>query len=99
MSHASHGQIHTNLGALASKVGVQAIDDLLLDLGGNIITKGLAHTHNVLGSPAHLTLLLRELGGGDTALGALLGGILALEHITANLANPLLHIVILLIKI
>ena len=91
IGHAGHGQIHADLGALAGEVGVQAVDDLLLDLSGNIRAKGLAHAHNVLGSPAQLALLLGELGAGNTALGALLGGILALIHITANRANPLLH--------
>ena len=74
MSHAGHGQIHTDLGALTHEVGVQAVDDLLLSLLGDICAEGLAHAHNVLGSPAHLTLLLGELRGGNTALGALLGG-------------------------
>jgi hypothetical protein len=45
----------------------------------------------MLGSPAHLALLLGELRAGDTALGALLGGHVTLMNITANRANPLLH--------
>ena len=83
MSDAGHSQIHTDLGALAGKVGTQTLDDLL--------GSALRNADHMLGSPAHLALLLGELRGGNTALGALLGGILALEHITANLANPLLH--------
>ena len=89
--HAGHGQIHADLSALAGEVGVQTVDDLLLDLGGNRLAEGLAHADHMLGSPAQLTLLLGELGGGNTALGALLGGILTLINITADRADPLLH--------
>jgi hypothetical protein len=45
----------------------------------------------VLGGPAHLTALLDELVGRGLTYGAKLGSGLALEHITADAANPFLH--------
>lgn len=85
MSDAGHGQVHTDLGALALKVGAQVGDDVL----GHTL---LGNAHNVLGSPSKATLiLLQEAGTGNAALGALkiLGQLVAviLFNITANGAN------------
>ena len=85
MSDAGHGQVHTDLGALALKVGAQVGDDVL----GHAL---LGNAHNVLGSPSKATLiLLQEAGTGNAALGALkiLGQLVAviLFNITANGAN------------
>ncbi len=88
---AGHGQIHADLGALALEVGAQALDDLLLDLGGDIRAELLADADDVLGSPAHLSLLFFELAAGDLADGAELGGIVALMDVTAYGANPFCH--------
>ena len=93
MSNASHGQVHTNLAALALKVGAQVVNDVLGDLGE------LANADDVLGSPGHLGVaLLDEAVAGDAALGALeIGGqLLAVEllNVTANGAyklHDLLH--------
>ena len=88
MSDASHGQVHTDLGALALKVGAQVGNDILGD------ALHLGDAHDVLGSPLELALLLlQETRTGDAALGALevLGQLVAVElfHITANGANKL----------
>lgn len=88
MSDARHGQVHTDLGALALKVGAQVGNDVLRD------TLHLGDAHDVLGSPLELTLLLlQEARTGNAALGALkiLGQLIAVElfHITANGANKL----------
>ena len=88
MSDASHGQVHTDLGALALKVGAQVGNDVLGD------ALHLGDAHDVLGSPLELTLLLlQETRTGNAALGALevLGQLVAVElfHITANGANKL----------
>ena len=91
-----HRQIHTDLGALALEVGAQTVDDLLLNLLGHIRAEGLAHAHNVLGSPRLLFLLLDELIAGDVAHGTLGRGIGTLVNVTADRADPLLHNCILL---
>ena len=83
MGYAGHRQVHAHLGAFAVEVGAQAVQ--------NPLVNALGHAHHMLGSPAHLALLLGELRAGDTALGALLGGHVTLMNITANRANPLLH--------
>ena len=88
MSDASHGQVHTDLGALALKVGAQVGNDVLGD------ALHLGDAHDVLGSPLELALLLlQEARAGNAALGALeiLGQLVAVElfHITANGANKL----------
>ena len=88
MSDASHGQVHTDLRALALKVGAQVGNDVLRD------TLHLGDAHDVLGGPLELALLLlQETRTGNAALGALkiLGQLVAVElfHITANGANKL----------
>lgn len=88
MSDASHGQVHTDLRALALEVGAQVGNDVLGD------TLHLGDAHDVLGSPLELPLLLlQETRTGNAALGALevLGQLVAVElfHITANGANKL----------
>ena len=88
MSNASHGQVHTDLGALALKVGAQIGNDVLGD------ALHLGDAHDVLGSPLELALLLlQEARARNAALGALeiLGQLVAVElfHITANGANKL----------
>ena len=88
---AGHGQIHADLGALALEVGAQALDDLLLDLGGDIRAELLADADDVLGGPAHLSLLFFELAAGDLADRAELGGIVSLVDVTAYGAYPFCH--------
>ena len=88
MSDASHGQVHTDLRALALKVGAQVGNDILGD------ALHLGDAYDVLGSPLELALfLLQETRTGNAALGALevLGQLVAVElfHITANGANKL----------
>ena len=87
MGDTGHGQVHTDLGALALKVGTQVVDDVL----GHAL---LGNAHDVLGSPGKAALiLLQEAGTGNAALGALkiLGQLVAvvLFNITANGANKL----------
>ena len=96
MGHPGHGQVHAHFRALTGKVGVQAVEDLLLHLGGDIRAEGLAYAHHMLGGPGHVRALLLELRAGNAALGALLRGGISLVNITANGANPLLHNCILL---
>ena len=87
VSDAGHGEIHTDLGALALEVGAQVSDDVLGDLGK------LAHAHDVLSGPGHIAVHLGEAVAGDAALGALetLGQLIAVEllNVTANGANEL----------
>ena len=83
MGHTGHGQVHTDLGALALEVLTQAGQDLLVH--------ALGHAHHVLGSPGLLSGLLLELLSGGLADGAELRGGLALEHVTADGADKLLH--------
>ena len=80
--HTRHRQIHTDLGALAHKVGAQALDDLLVDT--------LRNTDYVLSRPGALAALLVELIRTDTANGADLRRLVAVVNITANLTY-LLH--------
>ena len=89
--HARHGQIHTDLGALALEVGSQTVDDLLLHVGRNVRAERLAHTDNVLGSPGLLSLLLDELGAVDMAHRALDRRLLAFVNVTTDTANPFFH--------
>ena len=91
MGHAGHGQIHANLGAFAGEVGAQTVDDLLLDLSGDICAKLMADAHHMLGGPGHIGLLLYKLGAGDAALGTLLRGLLAFMNITAHRTYPFFH--------
>ena len=97
VGNSGHGQVHANLSALAFKVGLQGGDDLCLDFLGHVSAKLLAYTDNMLGSPDHVSLLLGELGAGDLALGAELGGSISLMNVTAYGANPFLHCNFLLI--
>ena len=84
--HARHGQVHTNLGALAGKVGAQPLQDLLIHAGG--------HAHHMLSRPAALGLLLSELIRTSPADGADLRRFLAGIHITTHAANELFHTVL-----
>ena len=79
--HAGHRQIHADLRALALEVGAQAVQ--------NFLGHALRHADHMLGGPAHLTALLDKLLSRNLALGALLRGLFAFPHITANAANPL----------
>ena len=89
--NARHGQIHTDLGALALEVGSQTVDDLLLHVGRNVRTERLADADNVLGSPGLLSLLLDELGAVDMAHRALDRRLLAFVNVTTDTANPFFH--------
>ena len=91
MGHTGHGQVHTHLAALALEVGAQTGDDLLADLGGNVLAKDLAHAYHVLGSPGLLLGLQGELLTADVAHRALGRGILAFMNVTANRTDPLFH--------
>ena len=76
MSDASHGQVHTDLGALALKVSAQVGNDVLGD------ALHLGDAHDVFGGPLELALLLlQETRTGNAALGALkiLGQLVAVE--------------------
>ena len=83
MSHTGHGQIHTDLRALALKIHTQALVNLLVH--------ALSHAHNVLGGPSLLTSLLLELLGRSLTDGAEFRGSVALVDITANGTNKLFH--------
>ena len=89
--HARHGQIHTDLGALALEVGSQTVDDLLLHVGRNVRAERLAHADDVLGSPGLLSLLLDELGAVNMAHRALDRRLLAFVNVTTDTANPFFH--------
>ena len=91
MGHTGHGQIHTDLGALALEVGAQTVDDLLADILGDIVAKDLAYAHDVLGGPGLLFRLQQELVAADVADRALGGGNITLVNITANRTDPLFH--------
>ena len=90
-SNATHGQIHTHLGALTLEVGAQTVDDLLADILRHIGAEHLAYAHHMLGSPGLLLGLQGELITADVADRALGRGILAFVNITANRTDPLLH--------
>ena len=84
VSHAGHGQVHADLGALALEVLTQALDDLL--------GSALGHAHHVLGSPGAVAALEDELLLGGLADGAEVGGGVTLMHVTTDGANPLFHV-------
>ena len=89
VSHTAHGQVHTNLGALALEVLAQALDDLL--------GSTLSNADNVLGSPGTIAALQHELLLGSLADGAEVRGGIPFVNITANRADPLFHLFFLLI--
>ena len=89
MSDAGHGQVHTDFGALALEVGAEIGLDILGDIGSD--------ADHVLGGPGHVTGLLDELLGGSAALRTLLGSLGTFVNITANAAN-ILHFLFLLIN-
>ena len=91
MGHTGHSQVHTHLAALALEVGAQTGNDLLADLGGNVLAKDLTHAYHVLGSPGLLLGLQGELLTADVAHRALGRGILAFMNVTANRTDPLFH--------
>ena len=83
VGNAGHGQIHTDLAALAVEVITQALQDLGV--------AALRNTDYMLGGPGHFALYLFELGGGRLADGAEFGGRVALMDITADSANIFSH--------
>ena len=76
--------VHTHLGALAVEILSETFDDLFI--------YALGYADNVLGRPRPLAFYLSgEFGSGSLALRAMLGRILSLVHISANLADPFFH--------
>ena len=86
--HSGHGQVHTNLAALAVKILTQTVYDLGIHT--------LGHADYMLGSPGHLAVHLFKLGSRRLTNGAELGSLVALMNITADGANIFRHICILL---
>ena len=95
MSDSSHCKIHSNFCAFAFEVSSETIDDFLLDFLWNISAELLANTYNVLCSPRHLSLLLYELASWNLALWAECRWLFTFINVTANWANPFLHMVFL----
>ena len=82
--NASHGEVHTDFGALALKVGAQTLDDLFGSALGN--------AQHVLGSPVKFVLYdLNKFFARDFATGALIGTDVGFNDFSANGASPFFH--------
>ena len=94
VGNAGHAEIHTDLAALAGKVGLELIENVLLILVADVLVvlDGLGiDAVLVLGGQRHLAGDLLELvrrGMADRAFG---GRLLALIDITADGADELFH--------